>query len=103
MNRANIESLKYAELLTLQSQIKDAIAVRKGEERTELKRKLSDLATKNGFSVEELYGKARNKKPSEVKFRHPKDPSLTWTGRGRKPSWLNEAVKKGAMLESFAL
>lgn len=65
--------------------------------------KLSDLATKSGFSVEELYGKGRKGKTSEVKFRHLKDPSLTWTGRGRKPGWLNEAVKKGAKLESFAI
>ncbi len=103
MNRANIASLKYADLLALQFKIEDAIARRKIEEKAEIKRKLSDLATKNGFSLEELYGKSRSKKPSEVKFRHPKDPSLTWTGRGRKPSWLNEAVKKGAKLESFAI
>ena len=103
MNRANIDGLKYADLLALQAQIEDAIAVRKAEDKAELKKKLSDLATKNGFSVEELYGKARNKKSVEVKFRHPKDASLTWTGRGRKPGWLNEAVKKGAKLESFAI
>lgn len=103
MTRANIENLRYADLLTLQSQIEDAIAVRKMEDKTELKKKLADLATKNGFSVEELYGKPRTKKSSEVKFRHPKDASLTWTGRGRKPGWLNDAVKKGAKLESFAI
>ena len=102
MNLANIASLKYADLLALQFKIEDAIARRKVEEKAELKKKLSDLATKNGFSVEELYGKARKGK-SEIKFRHPKDPSLTWTGRGRKPGWLNEAVKKGAKLESFAI
>lgn len=103
MPRANIENLRYADLLTLQSQIEDAIVVRKVEEKTALKKKLADLAAKSGFSVEELYGKPRTKKSSEVKFRHPKDTSLTWTGRGRKPHWLNDAVKKGAKLESFAI
>ena len=102
MNRANIGALKYADLLALKTQIEDAIAVRKVEEKTELKKKLAELATKNGFSVEELYGKSRKGK-FEIKFRHPKDASLTWTGRGRKPGWLNEAVKKGAKLESFAI
>lgn len=103
MNRVNIEALKYADLLILQSQIEDAIAVRKVEEKTELRKKLAELASKSGFSVEELYGKARKQKSSEVKFRHPKDASLTWTGRGRKPGWLNEAVNKGAKLDSFAI
>ena len=103
MNRVDLENYRYADLLKLQAQIEAAIDVRKVEEKADLKKKLSDLATRSGFSVEELYGKARKGKASEIKFRHPKDPSLTWTGRGRKPSWLNEAVKKGAKLESFAL
>ena len=103
MTRADLENYRYADLLKLQAQIEAAIDVRKVEEKADLKKKLSDLATKSGFSVEELYGKGRKGKISEVKFRHPKDPNLTWTGRGRKPSWLNEAVKKGAKLESFAL
>ena len=35
MNRANIEGLKYADLLALQAQIEDAIAVRKAEDKAE--------------------------------------------------------------------
>lgn len=103
MNRTDLEKFRYADLLKLQSQIEAAIEARKSEDKAELKIKLAELATKNGFSVEELYGKPRKKKSSEVKFRHPKDASLTWTGRGRKPGWLNEAVKKGTKLESLAV
>ena len=29
--------------------------------------------------------------------------SDTWTGRGRKPNWLVDAVKKGAKLDSFKI
>ena len=69
------------------------------------KKKPATTGEVSGLSAsakEELYGKSRKGK-SEIKFRHPKDASLTWTGRGRKPGWLNEAVKKGAKLESFAI
>lgn len=103
MSRLNIETLRYSELILLLAEIETAIAARKTEERADIKQKLAELATKNGFTVEELYGKQRNKKRSEVKYRHPKDPSMTWTGRGRKPRWLNDAVKKGAKLDSFAV
>jgi hypothetical protein len=38
---------------------------------------------------------------SGAKYRNPKDTSQTWTGRGRKPNWLVEALGQGAKLESF--
>ena len=38
-----------------------------------------------------------------AKFRNPKDASQTWTGRGRKPNWLVEALKKGAKMDTFAI
>lgn len=25
---------------------------------------------------------------TEIKYRHPTKPELTWTGRGRRPAWL---------------
>jgi DNA-binding protein H-NS len=62
------------------------------------------LAERAGFSVSELFpdrqaGKAqRGKTRVAVKFRHPKNPSLTWTGRGRKPRWL---VQAGGNIERF--
>ena len=52
--------------------------------------------------MEELFGK-RGSKGSAAKYRNPKDASQTWTGRGRKPNWLIDAVKKGAKIESFEI
>lgn len=31
---------------------------------------------------------------------HPTDPSKKWSGRGRKPRWLIEAVAAGTMVEA---
>ena len=57
-----------------------------------------------GFDIKELYGKRGAAKGSGVaKYRNPKDASQTWTGRGRKPNWLVDAVKKGAKIDSFAI
>jgi DNA-binding protein H-NS len=36
-------------------------------------------------------GKGRGKSLAGVRFRHPDNSSLTWSGRGRKPKWLVEA------------
>lgn len=32
---------------------------------------------------------------SEVKYRHPLDQSLTWSGRGRAPKWYEHALENG--------
>jgi DNA-binding protein H-NS len=37
------------------------------------------------------------------KYRNPDNASETWSGRGRKPRWLEERLEKGAPLEDFAI
>lgn len=100
-----LDKLSYAELLDLQSRVEAAIVERKSADAREVKQKLQAMAAKSGFSMDELFGGKRGGKrgPAMVKYRNPKDPSQTWTGRGRKPNWLVDAVKRGAKIESFAV
>ena len=96
--------LSYAELLKLEARINSAIATRKAEDAKAAKEELRAMAAKAGFELEELFGKRGPKKGKGVaKYRNPKDPAQTWTGRGRKPNWLIDAVKKGGKLDSFAV
>lgn len=106
MARANgIDKLSHAQLLDLQKRIEVAIVERKTSEAREVKEKLQALAEKSGFSLAELFGGKRGGKrgTAAVKYRNPKDTSQTWTGRGRKPNWLVDAVKKGAKIDSFSV
>lgn len=105
MARTNgIDDLSHAQLLELQGRIEAAIVERKAEDVRDVKEKLQALAEKSGFSLAELFGSKRGGKrgPAAIKYRNPKDTSQTWTGRGRKPNWLVDAVKKGAKIESFS-
>jgi DNA-binding protein H-NS len=38
-----------------------------------------------------------------MKYRHPEDSALTWSGRGRKPRWVVEFLAKGGKIESLAI
>jgi DNA-binding protein H-NS len=98
-----IEKASYRELVEARDAIDAALAKRKDEERSEVKRKIAALAGESGFEITELFGGRRGGKraASGVKYRNPKDTSQTWTGRGRKPNWLVEALGQGARLESF--
>jgi DNA-binding protein H-NS len=104
MARVNgLEKLSYAELLDLQKRVEADLVERKAAEAREVKAKMQALADQSGFSLNELFGAKGKRGAAAVKFRNPKDPSLTWSGRGRKPNWIVDAVKKGAKLDSFAV
>lgn len=98
-----LDKMSYKELVSLQSRVAEAIAEKQANEKQELKRKLADLAGQSGFDVSELFGGRGGRKGSKVavKYRNPKNPDETWTGRGRKPNWLSAALSKGQKLESF--
>lgn len=99
-----LDKMSYAELRELSERLAEAMAERQASERRELKEKLEALAAESGFSVTELFERSkggRSKSAAFVKFRNPKDATQTWSGRGRKPGWLNEAEAKGQKIESF--
>jgi DNA-binding protein H-NS len=99
-----LDKLSYVELINLQKRIEEAIAAKRAEDAQATKEQLRAMAERAGFDIKELFGKRGSSKGTGVaKYRNPKDSSQTWTGRGRKPNWLLEAVKKGAKIESFAI
>src|ERR1044072_4141644 len=94
-----IEKLSYVELVKLQERVEQAIAEKRAADAQATKEQLRQMAEKAGFDIRELYGKRGSPKGTgAAKYRNPKDTSQTWTGRGRKPNWLVDAVKKGAKI-----
>ncbi len=104
----DIERMSYDQLQELSQKVEAAKKDRKSEGAKAVKQKISHLLKRSGFTISELYGittgsKSSAKKSAAVKYRNPNDPSQTWTGRGRRPFWLVEALKKrGAKLDDFA-
>ena len=89
MKASELAALSLKELRALRERIDTAIAEREHHDRAEVKAKLAEMATKAGFTVNELFGgRGAKRGPAAIKFRNPKDPSQTWTGRGRKPNWI---------------
>ncbi|MFU1477746.1 H-NS family nucleoid-associated regulatory protein [Roseovarius sp. C7] len=90
----------------MRKEIDDMIARKKSEEREAVLAEMKALAAERGFELSELVAgksKAKSKDKLPPKYRNPSDASQTWSGRGRKPNWLQDAVKKGAKLEDFAI
>ncbi len=104
MVRVNVNRMTVKELLDLEAKLKKAIALARERERAKVKREITALAEKRGFTVRELLDGRSERKLVAPKYANPDDPSQTWTGRGRRPSWLVAKMRKrGAKLQQFAL
>src|SRR5438477_7078155 len=102
---SDLEKKSYAELAEMQIQIEHLKTEKQNAERSSVRQKLIDMAKQAGFEIQELFGKGRKRKGTvAVKYRDPKNPENTWTGRGRPPRWLAAATKGGkAKREDFLI
>jgi DNA-binding protein H-NS len=106
MAKANgLEKMSYAELLEAEAHIARLKIERQNSERAEVRQKLIDMAREHGFEITELFGRGRKGKGTVApKYRDPKNPGNTWTGRGRMPRWMAAALKGGkAKKEDFLI
>jgi DNA-binding protein H-NS len=100
MKISDLEKMSIKQLRDLTRRIDAAITDRKQRDRAELKAKMKALASEAGLSIAELFdGRRRKGKKVPIKYRHPDNPTLTWTGRGRPPRWFAQAA--GADIERF--
>lgn len=107
----NLDRLSLDDLRKLAKDIPAEIRRREVAERKAVVAEMRALAQARGFDFQELMAgdgaapvrrakKAAGRKAA-VKYRHPKDASLTWAGRGRKPAWVVEWEASGKTLEAL--
>jgi DNA-binding protein H-NS len=60
------------------------------------------VGSKNQFQPQAQYRGRIGNSNVEAKFRHP-ETGATWSGRGRMPKWIKEAVQQGQDKQTFAI
>jgi DNA-binding protein H-NS len=90
----SLDRMSYAELGAMEAEIARLKIEKHQAERAQVRQKLVDMAKQHGFEISDLFGKGR-KGMVAPKYRDPKNPANTWTGRGRMPRWLAAATKGG--------
>jgi DNA-binding protein H-NS len=78
----------------------------KRERASVVRDKVNKLIKAEGFTFAELFGGKRGGgKRGKVapKYRNPADPSMTWSGRGKRPRWFNDALKAGKSEKSLLI
>ncbi len=100
---SGLEKLSYGELGELRNRVDRLMIDKRNSARDELRQEVAALVKNHGLSIQDLFGRGR-KGAVAVKFRDPKNPENTWTGRGRMPRWLVAATKAGkAKKEDFLI
>lgn len=100
----DLNTLSLEELKKLKRDVEKAITSFEERRLLEARKKLEDYAKEIGVDLNEVASmKKTTKSVNPPKYRHPEDPTLTWTGRGRKPKWIVEALDAGNDLESYAI
>ncbi|WP_341744771.1 H-NS histone family protein [Azonexus hydrophilus] len=103
----DISKLSIADLKELQSTIPSELSRRQKQAKAETLKELRLLAESRGFNLNELVSESiaatKNRPPVAVKYRHPQDNALNWTGRGRQPTWVVAFLKDGGKMEELAV
>ena len=101
----NYNELTLEELKEINRKSAAAIADFENRQKKQAIQKATEIAKAAGFSsLEEMIAAQPAKRPQgEARYRHPENPDITWTGRGRKPGWIVEALEAGKSLDDFAI
>ena len=93
----DLDALSLAELKKIQKDVAKAISTFEAREKADALAAVERLAREKGFSLTELVGAnvKATRAPVPPKFRHPENPALTWSGRGRRPLWFVDALAAG--------
>lgn len=101
-----IDKMTLEELQAHQKEVEAAIKGYEKKRKAEALAAVRETARAHGFTLEELMG---GKSPAKAttkgvaKYANPADPSQTWTGRGRQPGWVKDALAAGKSLDTMAL
>ena len=105
MTDVNLENMSLDELKKLQKDVGKAIDGYEDKQRKAALAAAEAAARENGYSLAELTGLSpkKAKTVSQPKYRHPENPEMTWTGRGRQPDWIKDALENGKSKEDFLI
>jgi len=102
----DLSKLSIEELESLAKDIETEVTTRRQAERERVLGQMRELAASLGLTLEDVVRLERGKGGAggaQPRYRSPNDPRLTWSGRGKRPAWVNEALAAGKSLDDLAV
>ena len=102
----NLNKMSISEINELISDARVALA-----KKQEVAAKLRKLAHDNGLDISDLMATDKAKKTKAKKsrgkvapkYKNPANSAETWTGRGRQPLWVADALTRGKSLDDLLI
>ncbi|MGM8897362.1 MULTISPECIES: H-NS histone family protein [unclassified Psychrobacter] len=100
----DLDNLDVDELRAITENAQQLITQKQHQRLYDAYMQFEKIAEDSNSTIEEVLkaGEKLEKKRS-IKYRNTDNHQETWTGRGRKPTWLVDALAAGRDLEDFAV
>lgn len=99
----DLDDMSLKELRDLRNKLDRAISTLEDRRKREALTAAENAAREFGFNLADLTVAKATRGKVAPKYANPADPEQTWTGRGRKPRWVQEALDAGKKLESLEI
>lgn len=102
----DFQNLSENELEEVILNAEKALKAKQANKRKEVLNQIRDLAASINVAVEIYDNEKKSVRKGikvPIKYRHPSDPSKTWTGRGVMPKWLQSLVEQGHDRSEFEI
>jgi len=99
----DLDSMSLRELRDLRNKLDRAISTFEERRKREALAAAESAAREYGFNLADLTAAKQARGKVAPKYANPDDPAQTWTGRGRKPRWIQEALDSGKKLEELEI
>ena len=100
MEGIDLKSMPLDELWALHETICSILARKLEAEKRSLEQRLNKLRRTIGNASNETHERRPYPKV-HPKFRNPKPPHQTWSGRGRQPRWVRELLAAGKTIDDL--
>lgn len=103
----DLKSMSRKDLLKLQQNVEKALISAEQRERDAALQAAEKAVAEFGFSLDELSGGGKRKGGKRAKalpkYCNPANPEQTWSGMGRKPHWIHDALASGTDLSELEI
>ena len=107
--KIDLGAMSTDEMWQLHTQIGQLLSVRLNSEKRELEKRLArlrrdyELPNTEAKPIERSAAERRRYPQVHPKYQNPDEPSETWSGRGKQPRWLTQALKTGHTIDEFVI
>jgi DNA-binding protein H-NS len=98
----DLNVFSVADLNKLTISIEKELKARKGQILKDARAEVREIEKKYDLAIEDILA-TKLSKSVEPKYRNPNNSEETWTGRGKKPLWIETLLSQGTPIEHLMI